>query len=72
MERKYRLVICESTTGIVLDRNLDHYKDHQGSEPCIYFDSMNEVEQFIGARNKENVCYEVFDRSGNLVFEFYS
>lgn len=67
MEDKFVLLICESTTGIVLDDSLN-YSLKGGEE--FYFSSLSDCKEFISKFNGvENVYFSVFNSKKELVYE---
>lgn len=71
MKGKFRLIICESITGIILNEELNYFTNDGAEKPDFYFDSLDEVKEFIDSKNKGNIFYEVFDDFGDLIFHFH-
>lgn len=70
MNRKgeFELIVCESTTGIVLDENLDYCTKSEQSS--LFFDSLDEVSVFIEKyKQSDNVFFQVFNSNKELVYE---
>ena len=67
-EGKFGLIIMESTTGILLNSNLD-YLDSRNEEEVFLFDSILETEKFIKEVGQENTFFEVFNHDGDLVYQ---
>lgn len=71
-EKEFKLIICESSTGIVLDENLDYYNTNDPtSMGHFYFDDLNAAKAFIQAIKGDNVEFEVRNRQNELVYKDY-
>ena len=66
-ENQYALVICEFTTGIVLDENMNYSTGLKSS--YFIFESLNSAQLFIEENNKPNTCFEIFDKDKSLVLQ---
>lgn len=68
MKGKFKLIICESTSGIVLDEHLNYSANSEKS--CLFFDSLDNVKVFIERyKRSDNICFEVFNSDQELVYE---
>jgi hypothetical protein len=58
---QYALLICRSNTGHILDENLNRYKETESNNIYFIFDNLENAYQFIEARKRANVDFEIFD-----------
>ena len=73
MEQKFKLVICESTTGIVLNTELEYYNKNIDKTDVIWFDSLSAAKKIITElllKGKSNISFEVFDENNNRIYEY--
>jgi len=68
-QHQLKLIICESTTGIVLNAKLEYaISDKDINE--FFFDNISELKEFVNSFGQpKNVSFEAFDTKKNLVFE---
>ncbi len=66
-ETQYALLICQSTTGHILDENLNRYKNMIDKNVFFIFNSLEETQQFIEIRKMPNTDFEIFDNNKKSV-----
>jgi len=65
---QYTVLICQSTTGIVLDEKLEYHLSGSSS-PYFIFNSLVEAKSFIDAKGKPDSTFQIFDSSMNNIFK---
>ena len=66
-ETQYALLICQSSTGNILDKNLNRYKNMSDINVYFIFNSLDETHQFIEARKLPNTDFEIYDNNKLIV-----
>jgi hypothetical protein len=64
---QFAVLICQSNTGHILDENLNRYKETKSSNIYFIFDNLENAYQFIEARKRANVDFEIFDNNRKSV-----
>ena len=66
-ETQYALLICQSSTGNILDENLNRYKNMTDINVFFIFNSLEETHQFIEMRKMPNTDFEIYDNNKKIV-----
>jgi len=61
------MVICESTTGIILNKKLEYSLDNKDS-PYFIFESIDLAKKYANSISKSNVVFEIFNSENKLIF----